>query len=156
MLGFDLRCTNGNVIDLGGKTVKNSSGYSLKDLVVGSEGTLCLVTEAILKLLPKPKFSLSALVPFDSLEKAVGAVPRIISSCVVPTAIEFFERKAIMFAEDYMAKKFPDNTFPAYVLMTFDGSGKEAVLNDFHTVADFCVDQLQSRRRVHCRHAREA
>ena len=60
---------NGEVMQLGGKVVKNSSGYSLKDLIVGSEGTLAIITEAVLRLLPLPKTSISLLVPFFGYEK---------------------------------------------------------------------------------------
>ena len=80
---------NGEIINLGGKVAKNSSGYSLKDLVVGSEGTLCIITEAVLKLVPLPKISVSLLVPFSDMKSAIEAVPKIFRSKVTPTSIEY-------------------------------------------------------------------
>ena len=75
---------NGEIVELGGKIAKNSSGYALKDLIVGSEGTLGIVTKATLRLIPLPKFKISLLVPFPNLEAAIKTVPLIIRSSSVP------------------------------------------------------------------------
>ncbi len=131
---------NGDVITLGGKVAKNSSGYSLKDLVIGSEGTLCIITEAVLKLIPLPKHSISLLVPFGDMKSAIEAVPKIICSKVIPTAIEYMSRDTILFAEDYLGKKFPDSKNDAYILLTFDGTTKEQVDKDMEVVADLCLE----------------
>lgn len=131
----------GEIIKLGGKVVKNSSGYSLKDLIVGSEGTLCVITEAILRLLPLPKKSISLLVPFDDIEKAIDTVPKIIKSKAIPTAIEFMERETILFAEDFLGKKFPDSKYDAYILLTFDGNSKQQVEVEYEAVANFCLSE---------------
>lgn len=82
--GLTVVMPNGEVLELGGKIVKNSSGYSLKDLVIGSEGTLCVITKAVLKLLPLPKKTLSLLVPFDTFTEAAAVVPKIIKSKAIP------------------------------------------------------------------------
>ena len=79
---------NGEIQKLGAKVAKNSSGYSLKDLVVGSEGTLCIKTEAVLKLVPLPKVSTSLLVPIPDMKSAIEAEPKIFRSKITPTAIE--------------------------------------------------------------------
>ena len=73
--GLTVVLPTGEIVELGGKIVKNSSGYSLKDLIVGSEGTLGVITQAVLKLLPLPSHSVSLLVPFDSMEAALEVVP---------------------------------------------------------------------------------
>lgn len=131
---------NGDIEHLGGKVAKNSSGYSLKDLVVGSEGTLCIITEAVLKLVPLPKVSVSLLVPFSDMKSAIEAVPKIICSKVIPTAIEYMSRDTILFSEDYLGKKFPDTKNDAYILLTFDGNTTEQVEADMSTVADLCLE----------------
>ena len=118
---------NGEILDLGGKVAKNSSGYSLKDLVVGSEGTLCVICEATLKVIPLPKVSVSLLVPFPDMKSAIEAVPRIFKSKVTPTAIEYMSRDTILFSESYLGKKFPDTKNDAYILLTFDGNTEEQV-----------------------------
>ena len=131
---------DGQILNLGGKVAKNSSGYSLKDLVVGSEGTLCIITEAILKLIPLPKVSVSLLVPFKDMKNAIEAVPKIFRSKVTPTAIEYMSRDTILFSEDYLGKKFPDTKNDAYILMTFDGNTDEQVEADMKLVADLCLE----------------
>lgn len=138
--GLTVVMPNGEILKLGGKIAKNSSGYSLKDLVVGSEGTLCIITEAILKLVPLPKVSVSLLVPFSDMKSAIEAVPKIFGSKVTPTAIEYMSRDTILFSESYLGKRFPDTKNDAYILLTFDGNTDEQVDSDMKVVADLCLE----------------
>ena len=138
--GLTVVMPNGEIMKLGGKIAKNSSGYSIKDLVVGSEGTLCIITEAILKLVPLPKVSVSLLVPFPDMKSAIEAVPKIFGSKVTPTAIEYMSRDTILFSESYLGKKFPDTKNDAYILLTFDGNTNEQVETDMKAVADLCLE----------------
>ena len=131
---------NGEILTLGATIAKNSSGYSLKDLVIGSEGTLCVICEAVLKLVPLPKFSVSLLVPFPDMKSAIEAVPKIIRTKVIPTAIEYMSRDTILFSEDYLGKKFPDSKNDAYILLTFDGNTEAQVQQDMGIVADLCLE----------------
>ena len=131
---------NGEVLTVGGKIVKNSSGYSLKDLIVGSEGTLAVVTKAILKLLPLPRKAVSLLVPFPDLEKAIETVPRIIKSKIIPTAIEYIVRDVILAAEEFLGQKFPDSSADAYLLLTFDGNSTEEIERSYEKVANICLE----------------
>ncbi|AXI15828.1 2-hydroxy-acid oxidase [Lactobacillus delbrueckii subsp. bulgaricus] len=80
--------TDGKVYKFGSKSVKSSSGYSLKDLIIGSEGTLGVITEAVLRLYPRPKHALNAIIPFPTLDDAIESVPAILASGVVPTTVE--------------------------------------------------------------------
>ncbi|UYZ35362.1 FAD-binding protein [Clostridium beijerinckii] len=138
--GLEVVLPNGDIVNLGGKVVKNSSGYALKDLIVGSEGTLGIVTKAILKLLPLPKKALSLLIPFESLERAIETVPKIIKSKSIPTAIEFMQREAILAAEEFLGKSFPDKSSDAYLLLTFDGNSTEEIEKDYENVANICLE----------------
>lgn len=131
---------DGEILELGAKVAKNSSGYSLKDLVIGSEGTLCIITEAILKLLPLPKVSTSLLVPFKDMKSAIESVPEIIRSKVTPTAVEYMSRDTILFSESYLGKKFPDTKNDAYILLTFDGNSGEQVEADMNAIANLCLE----------------
>ena len=130
---------NGTVETFGATVAKNSSGYSLKDLVIGSEGTLCVITEAVLRLVPLPKVSVSLLVPFPDMRSAIEAVPRIICTKIIPTAIEYMSRDTILFSEAYLGKKFPDAKNDAYILLTFDGNSDEEVERDLDVVAELCL-----------------
>ncbi len=131
---------SGEVIELGGKVVKNSSGYALKDLIVGSEGTLGVVTRATLRLIPLPKFKISLLVPFPDLRSAITTVPAVIRSSSVPTAVEFMEREVILAAEKFQARKFPDNSADAYLLLTFDGASQQEIDLACESAARTCLD----------------
>ncbi|MBS6041546.1 MAG: FAD-binding oxidoreductase [Clostridium baratii] len=139
--GLEVVLPNGHVMNLGGKVVKNSSGYSIKDLIVGAEGTLAIITKATLKLLPLPKKAISLLVPFEDLETAIETVPKIIKSKSIPTAIEFMQKEAIVAAEEYLGKKFPDHTSDAYLLLTFDGNSREEIEKDYEKVAEICLKE---------------
>ncbi|MBQ6137639.1 MAG: FAD-binding oxidoreductase [Kiritimatiellae bacterium] len=130
---------DGEVVELGGKIVKNSSGYSLKDLIVGSEGTLGVVARATLRLLPLPKFKISLLVPFPDLSAAIRTVPEVIRSASVPTAVEFMEREVILAAEKFQARKFPDSSADAYLLLTFDGASQQEIDLAYDTAAKTCL-----------------
>ena len=139
--GLTVVLPNGEVVALGGKVVKNSTGYSLLNLIIGSEGTLGVITEVVLKLIPLPKVSISLLVPFESMAAAIQTVPVIIKSRASLTAIEFFERDTVLFAEEYLGKKFPDTSSPAYLLLTVDGNDKAAVEDELTSVAKLCMER---------------
>jgi len=131
---------DGTVTTLGGKTVKNSSGYDLKDLVIGSEGTLAVIAEATMKLVPLPEVSISLLVPYPTMESALHTVPKLVRSKHDLTAIEFMERGTILFSEDYLGKRFPDSSAPAYLLLTIDGSDRAVLENELSSVAELCLE----------------
>lgn len=139
--GLEVVLPDGKIVEFGGKVVKNSTGYAMKDLMVGSEGTLGIITKATLKILPLPKKAISLLIPFPSLEKAIGTVPLIIKSKAIPTAIEFMQREVIIDAEKYLGKKFPDNSTDAYLLLKFDGNSTEEIEKDYENVARICLEQ---------------
>lgn len=132
---------NGDIEIFGSNVVKNSSGYSLKDLIIGSEGTLAIVVEATLKLLPLPSESISLLVPFETMQQALDAVPEILRSKTNPTAIEYMSKETILNSEKFLGKKFPDSKHDAYLLLTFDGNDINSIENDYSKVANLCLAQ---------------
>lgn len=138
--GLEVVLPDGKVIEVGGKIVKNSSGYDLKDLFVGSEGTLGVITKIILRLIPLPKHKISLLVPFPDLNSAISAVPEVIKASSVPTAVEFMEREVILAAEEFLNRKFPDNSADAYLLLTVDGMSSTEIELAYHAVATRCLE----------------
>ena len=138
--GMTVVTPQGEILQLGGKIVKNSSGYSLKDIIIGSEGTLAIVTEAILKLIPLPKHTISLLIPFSSMEEAMEMVPKLITFKSSPTAIEYVSKECIDYADKYLEKKFPDNSSPAYLLLTYDGNDEDSVMTECGNVSEFVVE----------------
>lgn len=137
--GLEVVLPDGRVIFTGGKVAKNSSGYSLKDLMIGSEGTLGIITKAVLRLFPLPATVISLLVPFQDLKTAIDAVPVLLSSGRIPTAVEFMEREVILDAEEYLGKAFPDKSSDAYLLLSFDGATKGEVEAAYTETAELCL-----------------
>lgn len=127
VLGMEVVLADGRVMNLGGKNVKTSSGYSLLDLMIGSEGTLGVLTKLTVKLIPEPRENLSLLIPFDDLGACIRAVPRVLACGCEPTAVEFMEREVIACAEKYLGKQFPDHSADAYLLVRLDGPSAKAL-----------------------------
>ncbi len=140
--GLEVVLANGELIKLGGKVVKNSSGYALKDLIIGSEGTLAIIVEATLKLIPLPKKAVSLLVPFKDRVKAIDAVPKVISFQSLPTAVEFLETSSLRFSEEFLGKKIPNADFNAYLLISYDGNTNEEIDFLVDAISAYCVNEL--------------
>jgi glycolate oxidase len=138
--GLQVVLPSGEILETGNKCVKNSTGYDLKDLITGSEGTLAVITRAILKLIPLPKKIVSLLIPFPDLETAIGVVPKLICSRSTPTAIEFLGRDIIRESEVYLKKPFPDAYADAYLLLKFDGNSSEELEKDYESAAEMCLE----------------
>lgn len=118
---------NGKIYNFGAKAVKSSSGYSLKDLIIGSEGTLGVVTEVTIRLYPRPKQVINALIPFPSLEQAIKSVPAILASGVVPTTVEFMGREVLNLWEKYSGKQFPVREGAGFIILGLDAFTKGEV-----------------------------
>lgn len=137
--GLEVVLPDGELLQIGGKVDKNSSGYSLKDLFVGSEGTLGIVTKLILKLLPLPKKTISLLAPFPGISHCIKTVPVLFKAKLAPTAVEFMERDVIEASEKYLGKPFPDKSAHAYLLLTFDGNTTEEVVKEGDRAAEVLI-----------------
>ena len=123
--GLEVVTADGSVLTAGGKNVKDASGLSLKNLYIGSEGTLAVITKCILKLIPKPETSLSVLVPYPDLKTGIRSVLSVLRANANPTAVEFMERKVVKLGEDFLGVKYPYPEAGSYILLTFDGHATE-------------------------------
>ncbi len=139
--GLEVVLADGSVLTLGGKTSKNSSGYSLKDLIVGSEGTLAVVTKITMKLLPKPRAMTSLLIPFTTLKDALTLVPKIMRLPAVATTIEFMEKEVIQDAQDYLGKDFPNKEFNAYLIVSYSANTPEEMQAMIHDCAELALQE---------------
>ena len=129
VMGLEIVLADGRILSVGSKNIKDSSGLSPKNLIIGSEGTLAIITKCILKLIPKPETSQSIVVPYDSLEAGIGSVLAIKNDNVNPTAIEFVERKVIELGERFLKLSFPYPNAKAYLILTIDGRKEEVDAN---------------------------
>ncbi len=123
---------DGQVLKLGRPVTKASSGYSLMHLIIGSEGTLAVITELTLKLIPAPTENTSFILPFADIRTAIGAVPDIKLAGLDPAAIEFMERDIVDTSMERTGKKiFPTvvdgQEVGAYILVTFDGNDSDEI-----------------------------
>jgi len=123
VLNLEVVLADGSVIETGANTLKNSTGYNLTALMVGSEGTLGIITRATLKLLPLPSFQALMLVPFHSAESACEAVAKVFQVGVMPSAMEFMEKDALALTQTFTSNYDLDlnNSYEAYLLVEVDG-----------------------------------
>jgi glycolate oxidase len=138
--GLEAVLPSGEIITCGGKLVKNVTGYDLIQLLIGSEGTLAVVTKIILRLLPLPKVQVDLLVPFDNFQAAADTVSDIVAHRILPTTIEFMERDSILAVEQLSQKKVPHDDAVAHLLIQLDGNSQEAVDADYEVVGELCLE----------------
>jgi glycolate oxidase len=122
VLGVEMILPDGELLKTGGKNMKDVAGYNLRDFIVGSEGTLGIITKVLLKLIPKPTASITLLAYFDKLNEAINAVAEIISKHITPSMMEFLDKTTINCVEDYTHIGLPVNS-EAVLLIEVDGRG---------------------------------
>jgi glycolate oxidase len=138
--GLEAVLPNGEIIQMGGKLVKNVTGYNLIQLLIGSEGTLAVVTRIILRLVPKPKVQIELLAPFDDFQAAANAVSALIAHRILPASIEFMERDSIQAVERLLEKEAPFREAAAHLLIQLDGNSQTALEEEMEIVGDLCME----------------
>jgi len=139
--GLELVTAAGEVLRLGGKLEKSSTGYNLMHLVIGSEGTLGVVTEVVLHLKAKPGIMRSLVVPFEELEPALETVPLIMKRGIVPLAVEFLEIEPIVLTEEHIRKKWPTKLGRTHLLVILDAASDEEMDRLSQAVAEVCCEK---------------
>ncbi len=134
VLGLEAVLPDGRVLITGGKTYKGVVGYDLTRLLVGSEGTLGIITKIFLKILPMPEETITLLCTFSKLENAAQTVSKVTSSSIIPRTLEFMDHESILAVENYKPFGLPLNT-EALLLIEVDGS---------HTVASEETEKIAS------------
>ena len=136
--GLEMVLPDGGMIQTGGKVVKDVTGYNLTQLVIGSEGTLAVVTHIILRLIPLPTQRVDLLIPYGSIENATQTVSDIIGARIVPTAIEFMEGSCFDLAEDFIKRKLAYRDAAAHVLITLDGNHAGELEESRDRIGEIC------------------
>lgn len=137
--GLEVVLPQGDIINIGGKFIKNSTGLNLLNLFIGSEGTLGIITKAIISLLPPPKETSTLIVPYDKIQDAIKTVPQIIKDNILPLAVEFIEADAIELTEKFLGRNWPVKGGEAYLLILIDGADKEETEHLSEAIAEICI-----------------
>jgi glycolate oxidase len=136
VLGIEAVLPTGEIINAGGRVLKNVTGYNLTQLIVGSEGTLAVITKIIFRLIPLPRHKKVILAAFSTLEDGTDAVARIFQKGITPSAIEFMEKAAVRAAEERQNKKFPNSEAEAQLFIEVDGNYPEQLDKDIELIAE--------------------
>lgn len=137
VLNMEVVLPSGDIIWTGANVLKNSTGYNLTQLLVGSEGTLGIITKIVFKLIPLPKVDLLLLVPFFSAEKACEAVSAVFREGITPSAMEFMERDAIDWVMRYVDVSIPVKPeVQAHLLIEVDGNDSDALMKDCELISE--------------------
>ena len=138
--GLEVVLPTGEIVQLGGKRVKDVAGYDLLNLMVGSEGTLGIFTKIFIKLLPLPKIRAGLLVLFPSMQQAIDIVPKIMTEGgIIPTAIEFMDKLSFITSCDYLNEDLPISRAEAMLLIEIDGSLIDQVEKDYGQIGELCL-----------------
>ena len=132
VLNLEVVLPNGVVIWTGANVLKNATGYNLTQLVIGSEGTLCIITKIVLKLIPHPTNDLLMLVPFFDAQKACEAVAAIFKAGITPSGLEFMERDALLWTKDFIGESsipIAEN-HQAHLLIEVDGFQEDQLMQE--------------------------
>lgn len=137
VLGLTVVLADGQILKTGGKVIKDVVGYDLKSLFTGSEGTLGIITEALLRLTAKPKFARTALVEFGSIEDASKTVNEILLAGIVPATLELMDQTAINCIEQAMHLGLPTDV-AAFLLIESDGVDLANTIQEIEEIAKIC------------------
>lgn len=142
VLGLEVVLPTGEIIQMGGKRRKDSSGYSLLRLLIGSEGTLGVFTKIYLNLIPEPGRVADLLVPFTSVEDAIAAVPKVMmASKQLPVAVEFIDRLSVAHCSKYVNSTLPyQEEAGAYLILQLDGRTKRELQDVYEVAGQACLD----------------
>ena len=138
VLNLQVVLPDGSIIWTGSNVLKNATGYNLTQLMVGSEGTLGIVTKIVLKLIPHPKYDLLMLVPFNNLEKAGEAVSAIFRAGFVPSALELVEIDALKIVSKMVDSSVVPVTdeMAAHLIIEVDGNHLDTLMNEMESIAE--------------------
>ena len=141
VLNLEIVLPTGEIMWTGANVLKNSTGYNLTQLIVGSEGTLAIVTKIVLKLLPHPKYDLLMLVPFNSIEKAGEAVSAIFRAGFTPSAMELVEINALKIVSKFVDSAVVPVTdeMEAHLIIEVDGNHLDILMSEMEAIAELLL-----------------
>jgi len=138
--GLEVVLADGQVIHPGGKLVKNSTGYNLVNLFIGSEGTLGIITKAIIQVMNRPTFLRTMVIPFNSIEQAIDNVPLIFEKGIVPMAVEFVGLDVINLSERYLNLNWPTHQGEVHLMVIVDSPSEDDLGRLTDQIADVVLE----------------
>ncbi len=139
--GLEVVLPSGKIIRPGGKLMKSSTGYNLVNLFIGSEGTLGIITEAIIQLMPTPAVTRSLIIPYDDLQKAIETVPYMIRRKILPLAVEFVPREVIDITAKFLKKPWPVSVGTVFLLIIIDATSEDDLDKLSEAIAEICLEK---------------
>jgi glycolate oxidase len=140
VLGLEFVTPTGEIINSGARVLKNVSGYNLTQLLIGSEGTLGVITKIIFRLIPLPKIKKLMLAAFNNIEDCAKTVSKIFQAGITPSALELMENSAMQAAEKQLGKRFPNGDAAAQLLIEVDGNYEEGLNKDIEAIAEIVTE----------------
>jgi glycolate oxidase len=137
--GLEVVMANGDIIQIGGKLVKNSTGYNLLNLIIGSEGTLCVITKATISLIPPPKALMTLIIPYKDLHEAIKTIPLLMENNIIPMAVEFLEKDVLFLTEKYLDLTWPSRQGNADLMIILDGDTEEEIMRTAEKISGICL-----------------
>jgi glycolate oxidase len=138
--GLEVVLPNGRIIHPGGKYIKSSTGYNLMNLFIGSEGTLGVITRAVIQLMARPPVLRTLVIPFPELEAAIEVVPRLLRKNIIPVAVEFVGLDVIAITEEFLRKRWPSHEGTTHLLVILDAATEEEQDRLSQAVAGVCLE----------------
>lgn len=136
--GVEVVTPEGAIVILGGKLKKDSTGYCLCQLMIGSEGTLGIITKVYLRMEPLPKHTMELLAVFPDLETAIAIVGKIMNSGLAPTCVEFMDNKSIQCCEKFLNEKLPRSSDGYYIIVSLEGSDVDFLEDNCIAIDELC------------------
>lgn len=137
--GIEAVLPTGEVLKLGGELLKNNTGYDLMHLIIGSEGTLAVITRVILRLFPRVAASATMIVPYNNHHDAINSVPPILQSGFIPLAIEYMDRLSVEVSAENLGLEWPCKVGVAYLMLIVEGQSEEDVRSQCMNISEICA-----------------
>ena len=140
VLGLEAVLPTGEIIQTGGRYIKCSTGYDLTQLIIGSEGTLAVITKVLLKLIPPPGKTEILFIPFNNLHDAISCVPEILKRGILPVGIEFMQKDIISITEQYLEREIPMHDYEAYLMLIIEGNNEDEIHQQANEIGPICLN----------------
>lgn len=131
----------GDIVTLGGRLEKMTTGYNLEHLIIGSEGTLGIITKITLRLMPLPKHVVDLLAVFPDIDTAIDLVPKLIKAGITPTCVEFMDNVTIRSVESFVKEKLPHSDIGHYLIVQVEGENEDDLDNKSVALDELCTEQ---------------